>query len=335
MERGREGRIERPVPRVRARGMARSRTRSVASPNRTHVAAGVLDAGEPSRADAGQHRRALRRALRRRGRRHRHLEHVGEDLPPEGARDAAAGRADLVGGGTPTDPHQLERVPQPERHAFEHRPREVGRPWWTVRPTNAPRASGSGCGRALAREVREEQEPVAARRRPRAASSTRSANPTPGASASRYQRRLPAADSITPITCHATGTAWQNACEPALGLDRRPVGRGEDDAGGAERERDDARASTAPTPTAAAAWSPPPATTGVPGAEAGRRRPPPAVTAPVTSGPSYVARQPRGIDLERRRRPRPTSRAGARSNSSVPEPSARSTAWSPVSRSRT
>ena len=44
------------------------------------------------------------------------------------------------------------------------------------------------------------------------ASSTSSSNPTPGAIASRYQRRLPAADSITPIRCQRPGTAWQKAC---------------------------------------------------------------------------------------------------------------------------
>ena len=57
--------------------------------------------------------------------------------------------------------------------------------------------------------------------------------------------------------------------------------------------------STTPTPTPLADWSPPPATTGVPA-----RRPvaaaAPAVTTPVTSGPSCVPRHPGGVDLERR-----------------------------------
>ena len=81
---------------------------------------------------------------------------------------------------------------------------------------------------------------------------------------------------------------------------------------------------TTPTPTALAAWSPPPATTGVPA-----RRPVAAaawsLTAPVTCGPSNVGgSQSRGIANADRTSP-DQSRA-AKSNRIVPEPSALSMA---------
>ena len=40
---------------------------------------------------------------------------------------------------------------------------------------------------------------------------------TPGASVSRYQRKLPAAESMTPIKCHMPGAAWQKACKRPSG----------------------------------------------------------------------------------------------------------------------
>jgi hypothetical protein len=91
--------------------------------------------------------------------------------------------------------------------------------------------------------------------------------------------------------------------------------------------------STAPIATAAAAWSPPPATIGVPA-----RRPVAAAasseTTPVTSGPSYVRGSHEGSISSAATISSDQSRL-ARSNSNVPAPSARSVAWSPLSRSRT
>ena len=54
-------------------------------------------------------------------------------------------------------------------------------------------------------------------RRPRRRASP---NPAPGAMASRNQRRLPAAESITDMRCQRPGTAWQNAWTRPRGLVR-------------------------------------------------------------------------------------------------------------------
>ena len=105
-----------------------------------------------------------------------------------------------------------------------------------VSPTNAPRAYGSGYGlRSPVRYGRKNRPSVAASTS--AADSTREPNSVPGASASRNQRRLPAAESITDIMCHRPGTAWQKAWTMPLRLVERPVRRGEDDAGGPEGQR--------------------------------------------------------------------------------------------------
>ena len=88
----------------------------------------------------------------------------------------------------------------------------------------------------LPRQVREEQHAVAARRHTegrvdegrRTPHRARACRGTTGGS--------PAADSITPMTCHRSGTAWQNACSRPSGLGSA-VGRGEDDPRCAERQR--------------------------------------------------------------------------------------------------
>ena len=137
---------------------------------------------------------------------------------------------------------------------------------------------------------------------------------------------------MTDIRCQRPGTAWQNAWT-------RPAGsyRGRSVAANTTPEVPSDSAIrpglTTPTPTALAAWSPPPATTGVPA-----RSPVAAAadtdTAPVTSGPSNVGGiQPGSI-------PSASSISGdqsraARSNRIVPDPPALSIAKSPVSRYRT
>ena len=91
---------------------------------------------------------------------------------------------------------------------------------------------------------------------------------------------------MTPIACHRPGTAWGKAWT------RPPSSTtGSDDGAKTTPEVPSVSAivpaSTAPTPTACAAWSPPPATTGVPAfkpvASAAS-----AEISPVTSGPSCV-----------------------------------------------
>ncbi len=205
------------------------------------------------------------------------------------------------------------------------------RSWPTVSPMNPPRASGSGCGlRSPPRYGRNESPSAPAETV--AASASRSAHGTPGAIASRYQRRLPAADSITDIRCQRSGTAWQKAWTLPAGskAGRSVAAKMTPDV---PSESATTPGSTAPTPTALAAWSPPPATTGVPG-----RRPVAAAAsseiAPVTVGPSWAAGMSAGSSSSAFSTSPDQSRA-ARSNSSVPAPSARSVARSPVSRRRT
>ncbi len=87
---------------------------------------------------------------------------------------------------------------------------------------------------------------------------------------------------------------------------------------------------TAPTPTAFAAWSPPPAMTGVP-ARSPVAAAAPVETTPVTSGPSCVG------GIQAGSIPRASSITGdqsraARSNRSVPAPSALSSAYPSVRR---
>ena len=137
---------------------------------------------------------------------------------------------------------------------------------------------------------------------------------------------------MTPIRCHRPGTAWQNAWSRPSGSTVGPsvvVNTTPD----VPRDSEETPGSIEPTPTAAAAWSPPPATTGVPG-----RSPVAAaassVMAPVTSGPSKVAGSQRRSIPSASRISADQSR-WASSNSMVPAPSARSTAWSPVRRRRT
>jgi hypothetical protein len=144
-----------------------------------------------------------------------------------------------------------------------------------------------------------------------------------GAIASRNQRRLPAADSITDIMCQRPGTAWQNACT-------RPAGSYSGVSVVANTTPDVPSDSatrpgtTAPTPTALAAWSPPPATTGVP-ARSPVAAAAAAEIAPVATGPSNVGGIQAGSIPSASSTIGDQSRA-ARSNSRVPAPSALSSA---------
>ena len=81
---------------------------------------------------------------------------------------------------------------------------------------------------------------------------------------SRSQASEPAAESITPIACQAPGTAWQNACTRACGSAWKAGSAAKHDPRGAEHDRDAGPGRSIPTPSAAAAWSPEPAATGIP-----------------------------------------------------------------------
>ena len=134
------------------------------------------------------------------------------------------------------------------------------------------------------------------------------------------------------MRCQRSGTAWQKAwTRPSGSTSGRSVAA--KTTPDVPSERATTPGSTAPTPTPFAAWSPPPPTTGVPAANpvasaaAG-------VTVPVTSGPSTLRGSHAGSIPSAATTSSDQSRA-ARSKSSVPAPSARSTACSPVSRCRT
>jgi len=71
----------------------------------------------------------------------------------------------------------------------------------------------------------------------------------------------PAAESITPIACQTPGTAWQNVCVRASGS-AAYAGSVEKTTPEVPSTTDKGPGTMAPTPTAAAAWSPAPATSG-------------------------------------------------------------------------
>ena len=142
-----------------------------------------------------------------------------------------------------------------------------------------------GMGGPLSRQVGEEEEAVAAGGDPRGPVH-QLVEGGAGASASRSQRRLPAADSITPIMCHRPGTAWQKAwTRPPASIDGSSVVAKTTPE--VPNDRATTPGTTAPTPTALADWSPPPATTGVP-ASSPVAAAASAETVPVTTGPSKV-----------------------------------------------
>ncbi len=129
--------------------------------------------------------------------------------------------------------------------------------------------------------------------------------------------------SITPIACHVSGTAWQNAWTRACSSAAN--------SGSAENTTPDVPSTTdsgspacvTPTPRAPAAWSPAPAATGIPSDVS------PDTSADSSARGSHSAGTPSAehtSSLHVRR---------ATSNSSVPEASATSIARSPHSFSRT
>ena len=150
---------------------------------------------------------------------------------------------------------------------------------------------------ALAAEVGQEQQAVAARR-----------DLAPPARRARRTRRPARAHRGTSAGCPprtASPTSGASARAPrGRTRGRGPAGRTNGASVVAKTTPDvpsdsaTVPGATAPTPTAFAAWSPPPATTGVPA-----RRPVAAaassVTAPVTSRPLERRRQPGPRDLER------------------------------------
>ena len=147
---------------------------------------------------------AAARAPRRRSASHRSLR-----APPPDTRPSAGRPAQLD--------DQVERVAQPEGDALQHRAHQRAAVVAHGQPGERPARVGVGVRRALAGQVGQEQQPLGPggpRRGRRGQLVVRARRARSCRAASRSE---PAADSITPIACHAPGTAWQNACTRPCG----------------------------------------------------------------------------------------------------------------------
>ena len=220
----------------------------------------------PAGADGCEQGCAVGRALGRAHGRDLGAEDVGEDLAPQRARRAAArrehpGRHRHAGGD-----HEVEPVPESERDALDDRPGEMA-PVVGEREADE-RAAGERVRvrAALAREVRQEQQAVAARWRARRTVATvderverhagRDRVPEPAEAArgrEHHRHQVPLA-----------GDGVAERVDPALGLDDRPVRRREHDARRPERQRDPAGHDRADADRVRGLVAPP-AMTGVPG----------------------------------------------------------------------
>ena len=123
----------------------------------------LLRGGERARGDAAEERRAVGGALLDRRALDRDPEHGGDDLQPELAAGAAARRA-ADAGLDPERAQELERVAQPVGDALEDGPDECA----AVMSEGQSLEHGPGVrvrmGRPLALEVRQERQPLGARR---------------------------------------------------------------------------------------------------------------------------------------------------------------------------
>ena len=153
--------------------------------HRAHGGSAALGDARPTpRADARQQCSAVGGALGGVDGHQFGIHDIGEDLPPERALAPPPATRTCVTGPAPRI--SSDAVAQTESHPFEHRaPLTLRRLLWrTVSPTNAPRASGIGVRRTLAREVGQEEEALAPRSTAPAGATTLS-NETPGANVSR------------------------------------------------------------------------------------------------------------------------------------------------------
>ena len=232
--------------------------------------------------------------------------------------------------------HEIETVAQTERDAFDDRPGEMAPIVREGQPDERAAGERVRVRAALPGQVRQEEQAVAAAALGTVAAARRGSpkSARPGASASRNQRRLPAAESMTDIMCQRPGTAWQKAWTRAVRA-RRAAGPSPR----RRRPRSRARAPSRPGRRRRPRPRSPP----------GRRRRPRRASRPGARSPSAAAAVDRAGHLralERRRHPRRVDAAArraisgdqsraARSNRIVPAPSALSIAWSPVSRRRT
>ena len=253
--------------------------RPVGQPDRGVARLG--DAREPAGADLGQQGHAEGGALGRVERVDVVAVDVGLDLPPEGVPGAAAGEADLAD----RDAHladQFQAVAHRVGRPFEHAADQVrrGRGGRSGRPSRPwRRGRSAGCARRSGRAGRTAPRRPGRRGRPRRSGGNRGRRPGPSAASTsalpswlRNHWKLPPAESTTPMTCQAPGTAWQPRWS-------RPSGSKPSSSAWAKTTpevpivAETTPGRTIPLPTAPAGWSPPPPTTGVPDRQAGRLAP--------------------------------------------------------------
>ena len=128
--------------------------------------------------------------------------------PPPDARATVASHAEVA--------QQVEGVGEPEGDAFEHGAHHVRRAsWLALRPTSAPRASGSACGVRSPDEVGQEHDAAGAGRDGLRLGHQRAEGHPRARRCRAAHCSEPAAESITPMACQAPGTAWQNTCTRA------------------------------------------------------------------------------------------------------------------------
>ena len=180
----------------------------------THAVTASRASSQTPGGHPAEQRRAVGGALVDHGRLERHPEHRGDDLQPQlraraAARDAPHARApaELL--------DEVQRVAQREGHALEHRAREGAAVVAQAEPGERAARGRVGVRRALARQVGREEQPLDPGLPVRRAAEQLVVRCPPTVSRSHCSE--PAALSITPMTCHACGTAWQKACTRASG----------------------------------------------------------------------------------------------------------------------
>ncbi len=114
-------------------------------------------------ADACQQGRTVGRAFGRIHGDQLAAQHVGQDLAPDRAARAAAGDAHLGDGGEPRFLHQFEAVAQAKGNAFEDGPGHVGLGVPDGEADKGPPGQWIGVGRALAGQIGQEEQALAAR----------------------------------------------------------------------------------------------------------------------------------------------------------------------------
>ena len=161
------------------------------------------------RPHAGEQRRAERRAGVALRALERQVEHRGDDRRPEVAARAAAGDPPDRRAHARARASELEGVAQPVGDALHRRARERAPVVPEREPGERPARVGIGVRRALAGEVRREQQPLRAGRQ-RAGLAVELPAARPPSSSADPGERAAAATASRPSRATCPGTAWQN-----------------------------------------------------------------------------------------------------------------------------